>query len=224
MLSPTPLTTDSFSAPFAPSADNPIPPSSADPHPIETPSSPIPSSLGAILRQPQAWVSTPASPPQQTFGLLLIAALSVATWGAALHLPFGPSAMIHGALAAAGACALAWLSSLPTLLILGSILGSRLPFSLVLRASVVTVTFAGLALLASVPVLWYFELAAPQLLLPIAMMTLAGVGASMLEIFSRIMTNLEGTRLWNRLWLLLLAAIGAELFFAFGLFSQISPA
>jgi hypothetical protein len=184
----------------------------------------LPGSLGEILHQPHAWVAHPASPPRQTLGLLLVAGLGVATWGAALHLPNGVPAMTRGALAAASACTLAWISSLPTLLILGSILGSRLPFAVVLRASVVTVTFAGLALLASVPVLWYFELAAPQLRLPIALMTLAGVGASMLEVFSRIMAQLEGARLWNRLWLLLLASIGAELFFAFGLFSQLSPA
>ena len=46
-----------------------------------------------------------------------------------------------------------------------------------------------------------------------------GVGVSMIDIFGRVMQVLEPDRgRWPVLWLAVVSAIGAELFYAFGLF------
>ncbi len=50
-------------------------------------------------------------------------------------------------------------------------------------------------------------------------MVFTGVGIAMIDVFSRVIASLEPNRgRWPTFWLLLVGAIGAELFYAFGLF------
>jgi hypothetical protein len=119
------------------------------------------------------------------------------------------------------AAGVAWGLPLPALYILNSLSGSRLRASTTFLAALVTTSWGGLALLAAVPIAWFFTAAVPQalVLLAVHLAALAVVGVAMADVFSRTMERLEPQR--GRLpawWLLLVGAIGAELFHALGLF------
>ena len=76
-------------------------------------------------------------------------------------------------------------------------------------------------MIASIPINWFFTFAVPHpgFVLLVNLTVFAGVGVSMIDVFRRVMTRLESDRpaapVW---WLLLVAAIGSELFYFFGLF------
>jgi hypothetical protein len=116
---------------------------------------------------------------------------------------------------------LAWAIPLPALYILNSLSGSRLPASSTLLAALVTVSWGGLAMIASIPINWFFTATIPHhgVVLIVNLIVFAGVGVSMIDVFRRVMERLEPQRaaapVW---WLVLVGAIGAELFFFFGLF------
>jgi hypothetical protein len=75
--------------------------------------------------------------------------------------------------------------------------------------------------MASVPINWFFTAAVPidWFVLLVNLVVFAGVGAAMADVFCRVMERLEPARGrapgW---WLVLVGAIGGELFYAFGLF------
>jgi hypothetical protein len=137
-----------------------------------------------------------------------------------LHAHAGALPALAGAGAAVAAAGAAWCATLPTLTVIGALQGSRLPARTVLIAAMVTVSFGGLAMLASVPVLWFVELCLPHAWarLGVSLVSFAGVGLSMGDVFSRIMADLEGHRARHFAWLLLLSLVGAELFWVLGLF------
>jgi hypothetical protein len=88
-------------------------------------------------------------------------------------------------------------------------------------AALVTTSWGGLAMLASMPINLFFTAALPYpaFVLLVNLVVFAGVGVSMVDVFGRVMAALEPTRgLAPVAWLALVGAIGAELFFAFGLF------
>jgi len=197
-------------------------------------------SLSAVhhaLREPEsfavAWAADPPAEPGLLglgardlpvfVGLLATASAGVGAYAAALHAHAGLGSMLlHGgsAVAAAG---VAWSATLPSLYVMGSLLGSRLATRSLLLAAMVTVSFGGIAMLASLPVLWFFELCLPYgwTRLLVALITFAGVGVSMKDVFSRVMAALEGPRIVHHLWLFLLTVVGAELFFVVGVFDLI---
>ena len=120
------------------------------------------------LREPEAFSAAHARPaPAQApvafglspsdlrlFGALsATAAFGVAAYGAALHGYQGAGAMLAGGLGAAAAAGGAWATTLPALYVLGTLKGSPLSARALLLGSLVTVSFGGLAMLASVPVL-----------------------------------------------------------------------
>ena len=148
------------------------------------------------------------------------ASLGVAAYGAALHAHAGVGAALAGAGAAVAAAGTAWCATLPTLTVIGALQGSRLPARTVLIAAMVTVSFGGLAMLASIPVLWFVELCLPHswARLAVSFVSFAGVGLCMADVFGRVMAELEGHRLRHFAWLLLLSLVGAELFWVLGLF------
>ena len=82
-------------------------------------------------------------------------------------------------------------------------------------------SWGGLAMLASIPISWFFTVALPfpLFVLVIHLLVFAAVGVAMIDVFCRVMQRLEPSRgrapAW---WLLLVGAIGGELFYAFGLF------
>lgn len=128
---------------------------------------------------------------------------------------------------AAGA---AWAIPLPALYILNSLGGSRLRPSTTLLAALVTTSWGGLALLASVPINWFFTAAVPDLpaisaawshriIVAVNLLVFAGVGVSMADVFGRVMSRLEPTSQSNPRWVLILVGmIGSQLFYLFHLF------
>src|SRR5207245_9060215 len=80
---------------------------------------------------------------------------------------------------------------------------------------------AGLAIVATFPIVWFFTFACPYvtviLLFHLAVFTIVGV--AMIDVFCRVVETLEPGRGRRPAWILVLVgAIGGELFYAFGLF------
>ena len=124
-------------------------------------------------------------------------------------------------LACTTAAGLAWAIPLPALYILNSLNGSRLPASSTLLAALVTTSWGGLAMVASIPINWFFSAAIPHagFLVVLNLIVFAGVGVAMIDTFQRVMRKLEAERgtapTW---WLIVVGMIGIELFYAFDLF------
>src|SRR5439155_25024934 len=147
------------------------------------------------------------------------------SYGMTMGLLGGVPRMLTSGLSCTVAAGIAWSLPLPALYILNSLTGSRLRPSTTFLAALVTTSWGGLAMIASIPVNLFFTAALPYpaAVLVINIIVFAGVGVSMVEVFSRILQSLEPAR--GRLpavWLLLVGAIGTELFYAFGLFTFVT--
>lgn len=153
--------------------------------------------------------------------LLGVAVVGVSAYGGAMHLGDGLGAGLSAGGRAAVSAGVAWNAALPCLYVIGGMLGSGLSARLVALAASVTVSWGGLAMLASVPVLWFFQLCIPEPYGTIlaSLCSFAGVGLCMMNVFLRIMTRLEGRRFFHLLWLGVLSALGAEMFTLGGLFN-----
>lgn len=153
--------------------------------------------------------------------LALTAIAGTTTYGLILGLTGGLPEMFRCGGAFTLAAGIAWSLPLPALYILNSLTGSRLRASTTFLAALVTTSWGGLALLASIPIAWFFTAAVPNALVlhVVHLCVFAGVGVAMADVFSRVIERLEPHR--GRLpawWLLLVGIIGAELFHALGLF------
>jgi hypothetical protein len=129
--------------------------------------------------------------------------------------------MLQSGLSCTVAAGIAWCLPLPALYILNSVAGSRLRASTTFLAALVTTSWGGLAMIASVPINLFFTAAvpAPWFVLLVNLVVFAGVGVAMIDVFGRVMQALEPARgKAPVLWLALVGAIGAELFYALGLF------
>jgi hypothetical protein len=76
-------------------------------------------------------------------------------------------------------------------------------------------------MVASIPLNWFFLTAVPhpRFALALNLVIFAGVGVAMTDVFRRVMRRLEPEReTFPAGWLLLVAAIGSELFFHLNLF------
>jgi hypothetical protein len=153
--------------------------------------------------------------------LMATAILGTTTYGMTMGLLGGVSDVLYKGLACTLAAGLAWGIPLPALYILNSLSGSRLPASSTLLAALVTTSWGGLAMIASIPINWFFSVAVPHptFVLGVNLLVFAGVGVAMIDVFQRVMRSLEPRRatapVW---WLLLVGLIGGELFYFFGLF------
>jgi hypothetical protein len=161
--------------------------------------------------------------------LTLTAILGTTTYGLTMGLLGGPRTIILDALRCTAAAGLSWGIALPSLYIFNSLSGSRLGASTTLLAALVTTSWGGLAMIASIPINWFFTVALSDLVADpsrvawlvrgVNLVVFTGVGVSMVDIFGRVMEVLEPERgRWPVLWLAVVAAIGGELFYAFGLF------
>lgn len=176
------------------------------------------------LREPEAfavrWGSEQDCPPWIPVALAGSAAFGVGTYAAMLHAwRGGAEALSHG-LGAAIAAGLGWSAAIPSLIILGGLLGSRLSPRATVLASLIAVSFGGLAMLASVPVLWFFELTTAGEPLARAFagaVSTLGVGLCMGDVFLRVMRALEGSSAFHVLWVGLFGALSLEMFILFGL-------
>ncbi len=182
--------------------------------------------VGHALREPEAfalrWHREGSPYAWWVFAALALTAIAgTLSYGLTLGILGGPRRMAACALACTAAAGTAWAVPLPALYILNSLSGSRLRASTTLLAALVTTSWGGLALMASVPIGWFFTAAVPVgwFVLLVNLVVFAGVGAAMVDVFSRVMEQLEPARgrapAW---WLALVGAIGGELFYAFGLF------
>ena len=161
-------------------------------------------------------------------GLILTSMVGTTTYGMTMGLLGGAGDVVRRSALLTLAAGLAWAIPLPALYILNSLTGSKLRLSTTLLAAVVTTSWGGLAMIASIPINWFFTVATQSLPFPldvafwvwlINVAVFAGVGVAMVDIFGRIMRALEPARGRVPTWCLALVAIlGTELFYALGLF------
>jgi hypothetical protein len=185
--------------------------------------------IGEALREPEAfalrWHRQGAPYDAWVFAALALTAIAGTTaYGLIMGLLGGPRAMFLGGLRCTTAAGIAWSLPLPALYVLNSLSGSRLRPSTTFLAALVTTSWGGLAMIAAIPVAWFFTVAVPYapFVLAVHLAVFAIVGVAMIDVFSRVMAALEPER--GRLpawWLLLVGAIGGELFYAFGLFGSL---
>ena len=153
--------------------------------------------------------------------LAMTAIVGTSSYGLSMGVLQGPPRMLACAWVFTLAAGLAWALPLPALYILNSLSGSRLPASSTLLAAMVTTSWGGLAMIASIPINWFFSVAVPHptFVLAVNLTVFAGVGVAMIDVFHRVMRSLEPRReIAPTWWLLLVGVIGAELFYFFGLF------
>jgi hypothetical protein len=161
--------------------------------------------------------------------LAFTAILGTTTYGLTMGILGGPREIILDSLRCTTAAGLAWSVALPSLYIFNSLSGSRLKPSTTLLAALVTTSWGGLAMIASIPMNWFFTVALRDLVADpsrvtwlvraVNLVVFTGVGIAMIDTFGRVMEALEPQRgRWPVLWLLVVSAIGGELYYAFGLF------
>ncbi len=182
--------------------------------------------IGEALREPEEfalrWQIEGRVYPWWVFAALgLTAALGTLTYGMTMGVMAGVPRMVSDGLIFTLTAGIAWSLPLPALYILNSLTGSRLQASTTFLAALVTTSWGGLAMLASVPINLFFTAALPdpRAVLAVNLIVFAGVGVAMIDVFGRVMATLEPTRgTAPVLWLALVGSLGAELFYAFGLF------
>jgi len=195
--------------------------------------------VGAALRDPAEFAlrwHEEGAPYRPWVWLALIGTAITGTlgYGMSMGLGQGPLAMLQRGVLLTVAAGLAWAIPLPALYILNSLDGSKLRASTTLLAVLVTVSWGGLALVASIPINWFFTLAIPTLpgmqpsgpfglagyaITAVNLIVFTGVGVAMIDVFRRVSRSLEPSRGDAPAWcLVLVAVIGAELMYAFGLF------
>src|SRR5207248_2706071 len=133
----------------------------------------------------------------------------------------GTHEMLRDGLVCTLAAGIAWSLPLPALYVLNSLSGSRLRASTTFLVALVTTSWGGLAMIASIPISWFFTAALPNptVVLIVHLAVFSAVGVAMIDVFCRVIAGLEPARGrtpgW---WLTLVGLIGSELFYAFGLF------
>lgn len=183
------------------------------------------SRVGQALRAPEAfacdWNEGRVRYPFAVWcALLATAVLGTVTYGMTMGLLEGAEAILLKSAGLTAAAGLAWAIPLPALYILNSLSGSRLSASSTLLAALVTVSWGGLAMIASIPINWFFTVAVPHpgFVLLVNLVVFAGVGVAMIDVFRRVMHRLEPAHATPTWWLILVSVIGAEFFYFFGLF------
>ena len=165
--------------------------------------------VGQALREPEefarCWHGGGAPYPWWVFAALaLTAILGTSTYGLTMGLLGGPRAIALGGLRCTAAAGLAWGIALPALYIFSSLSGSRLRASTTLLAALVTTSWGGLAMIASIPINWFFTVALSDLVADpshvawlvrgVNLVVFTGVGVAMIDVFGRVMQALEPER------------------------------
>jgi hypothetical protein len=182
--------------------------------------------VGQALREPEAftlrWHEDGTPYEWWVFAALALTAIAGTTaYGLTMGILEGPGRMFWCAFAFTAAAGIGWTLPLPALYILNSLSGSRLRATTTFLAALVTTSWGGLAMIASVPINWFFSVAVPVpwFVLIVNLVVFSGVGLAMVDVFARVMERLEPARgrapVW---WLVLVGAIGGELYYAFDLF------
>jgi hypothetical protein len=177
--------------------------------------------IGLALRRPEEFAvrwrdrSLKPAPGPLVFPIMLFnAAIGLGAYGLTMGF-HAPGHMIDSSIRTLFAAGLPWMIAFPALYIVNSSLGSRLDASTTFLAIVTTVSFGALAMLASVPVNWFFTVALPYdgVRLMVNLCVFTAVGICMLDVFGRVMKALEPdrARLYIGIWVLLVFSITAEL-------------
>jgi hypothetical protein len=155
--------------------------------------------------------------------LLATAVFGLAAYGLTMGLLRGAESMLLSAIKAPFAAGTAWAVTVPSFYILRSAAGSKLDASTTALAALITCAFGALAMLAGVPVSWFFTLAVPWSFVHTAihLIVFTGVGIAMTDVFLRTMRAIDPDKSsgWSWLWLGLISVIGGELMLLLGLFS-----
>ncbi len=184
--------------------------------------------IGLCLRHPAEVMRRQRNGEIAHFTALVLAFLGsavagVALYGATMQLHGGAGQMLRAGVVTPIAAGLAWVIALPALYIFNSAFGSRLSVKETLLAASITVCFGSWAMLASVPITWFFTLALPHatVQLLVNVVVFAGVGVCMIDVFIRTLRALEPKRfaLYGFVWVGLVGVIGLELFSLFDVFS-----
>lgn len=186
--------------------------------------------IGTALRRPEEFVlrfrdsDDKARKSLTLFPILFAnAVLGLAAYGLTMGLHGGARSMLRAAVCAPVAAGAGWTIALPALYIINTVLGSRLDARTTMLAALTTVSFGALAMLASVPISWFFGITLPYapVALLVHLVVFAGVSVSMVDVFLRIMKALEPdrSRLFALVWLGLVAVIGGELMILLQVFS-----
>lgn len=186
--------------------------------------------MGRAVRRPEELATrwrdraTGDAPPNLIFVVMLAnAVFGVAVYGLVMQIHGDASDMLSAALRAPLAAGAAWAVALPALYIINSAIGSKLDRTSTLLAASITVSFGALAMLASVPITWFFTSAIPETWARVGVnvVVFTGVGIAMTDTFLRVMRALEPThpRTYAVIWLGLVGAIGLELFVLLDVFS-----
>jgi hypothetical protein len=117
--------------------------------------------VGQALREPEEvarrWHSGEAPYPWWVFAALASrAVVGTSTYGLTMGLLGGPRTVVLGGLRCTTAAGLAGEVALPALYIFNSLSGSRLRASTTLPAALVTKSWGRLAMIASIPINWFF--------------------------------------------------------------------
>lgn len=187
--------------------------------------------VGQAIRRPEQlarrwrdrFTDAEAAPSIVVFLVLLAnAAFGTAVYGMFMHMHRGIEGMTQGAVLFPLAAGVAWAVAFPALYIINRVLGSKLDFTTTALAASITVSFGATAMLASVPVTWFFSLAVPFDIVRwgVNLVIFAGVGIAMIDVLLRILRAVEPNHSlgYPFIWLMLLATLGAQLFALFGLF------
>ncbi|MFW5967712.1 MAG: hypothetical protein ACOCV2_09355 [Persicimonas sp.] len=184
--------------------------------------------VGAAVRRPEQLAERfrdggPEAPsPMVIIVLLTNAILGTAAYGLTMQMHRGVEGMLEGAFLAPTAAGLGWAIALPSLYIVKRLLGSNLDAVTTLLAASIAVSFGASAMLASVPINWFFTLSLPfaEARTVVNLVVFIGVGLCMVDIFIRVLRRLEpdSGHLFGYVWLTLLATLGAEFFVLFGVF------
>jgi hypothetical protein len=179
--------------------------------------------VGLALRRPEQFVvrwrdrhgGFGDAPRPSVFAMLMVnGLLGLAAYGLTMGMLKGPTGMLLAAMKVPLAAGMAWSMALPALYIINSALGSKLDASTTFLAALTTVSFGAMAMLASVPVNWFFNVALPDVQLLVNVVVFAGVAVCMVDVFMRSMKALEPDRgrFYAFVWLTLVGVIGGELF------------
>src|ERR1700730_3942888 len=143
--------------------------------------------VGQALREPELfalrWHREGAVYRWWIFAALAVTAmLGTLSYGMTMGLLGGAGQMVSRGLVCTLAAGIAWSLPLPALYILNSLTGSRLRPSTTFLAALVTTSWDGLAMIASIPINLFFTAALPypSAALAVNLIVFAGVGVAML--------------------------------------------
>jgi hypothetical protein len=182
--------------------------------------------VGLALREPEEflerWNDGRATYSWPTWAALaLTAIIGTTTYGMTMGILGGSARVVTAGISCTLAAGLAWTIPLPALYVLNSLAGSRLSIGTTFLAALVTTSWGGLALIASIPVNWFLTVAVPHATVVriVNLLVFAAVGVAMIDVFGRVLARVEPARgrapAW---WLVLVGIVGSELFYSFGLF------